>query len=233
LAERESFEDDLGKLARLIIDTVSWHVFVEFEVSEPLEDLLESGLTDRVVFKLVLLLELLDELEEEADRPVMALDTQSHVTAVVLDHLHVHELAGQRLDNAEQGTLHENVLSDFVKGEWLLEDLLSGSFFVTIILLLGVKMEDRLDDDARDLGLCQNLRGFLSRELRPCQSIFQSWVLQVLQSEDSVTDFFDFVLNRHLGFYFYDKAGSELVFDMLGGSEALEDASFDHDTHLG
>jgi hypothetical protein len=93
--DRESFEDDLGKLARILIDTVSWHVFVKFEVSEPLEDLLESGLTDGVVFKLVLILELLDELEEEADGLVVALDTQSHVTAVVLDHLNVHELAGQ------------------------------------------------------------------------------------------------------------------------------------------
>lgn len=60
-------ENDLGQLARVLVNAESWHVFVKFEVGEALEDLLQGCLRDRVVFKLMLLLQLLNQFEKEAD----------------------------------------------------------------------------------------------------------------------------------------------------------------------
>ena len=67
ITETSVLEDDLGELARLLINAIGRHVLVEFEVGEALEDLLQSRLTDGVVLKLVLLLELLDQLEKESN----------------------------------------------------------------------------------------------------------------------------------------------------------------------
>ena len=51
-----SFEYNLGKFPRFIIYAESRHIFVEFKVSETLENLLESRLADRIVFELMLFL---------------------------------------------------------------------------------------------------------------------------------------------------------------------------------
>ena len=42
-------EDDLSQLICLVINTVCWHVLVEFKISKALKDLLKRRLTDRVV----------------------------------------------------------------------------------------------------------------------------------------------------------------------------------------
>ena len=62
-----SLEENLGKLARLLIDAECGHIFVEVEIGEALEDLLERGLAHRVILQLVLLLQLLNQLEQEPD----------------------------------------------------------------------------------------------------------------------------------------------------------------------
>ena len=49
----------------------------------------------------MLLLELLYELEEEADGVIMPLQSEPHVAAVVLDHLDVNKLSAQAFDYAE------------------------------------------------------------------------------------------------------------------------------------
>lgn len=68
-----SFKYNLGKFARFIIYAECRHIFVEFKVSETLENLLESCLADGIVFELMLFLQLLYELEEEADGVIMTL----------------------------------------------------------------------------------------------------------------------------------------------------------------
>lgn len=50
----------------------------------------------------------------------MALDTQPHVVAVVLDHLHMNELVAERLDYSKEGTLYKDVMSDVVERKWSL-----------------------------------------------------------------------------------------------------------------
>jgi hypothetical protein len=66
-----------------------------------LEDLLKRRLTDTVVFKLMLLLELFDQLEKETNGLVVALDSQAHVTTVVLDDFNMIELVTHALNDAE------------------------------------------------------------------------------------------------------------------------------------
>ena len=63
--------------------------------------MLESCLADRVIFELMLFLELLYELEEEADGVIVTLQSESHVATIVLDHLNVDELSAQAFDHAE------------------------------------------------------------------------------------------------------------------------------------
>ena len=62
-----SLKEDLGKFTRLLVDTECWHIFVEIKISKALEDLLKCCLTHRVVLKLVLFFELLNQLEQETD----------------------------------------------------------------------------------------------------------------------------------------------------------------------
>ena len=58
-----SLEEDLRELSGLLINAECRHVLVKLEVSKPLEDLLQSRLTHGVVLKLMLLLQLLNQLE--------------------------------------------------------------------------------------------------------------------------------------------------------------------------
>ena len=51
-----SFKYNLGKFARFIIYAESRHIFVEFKVSETLENLLEGRLAYRVIIELMLFL---------------------------------------------------------------------------------------------------------------------------------------------------------------------------------
>ena len=80
----------------------------------------------------MLLFELLDELEQEADRLVMSLDSESHVAAIVLNHLNVDELVTEALNDAKEGALHENFLRNLIQSELLLED------FVRRLLLVFI-----------------------------------------------------------------------------------------------
>lgn len=75
----------------------------------------------------MLLFELLDQLEEESDGLVVALYTQAHVAAVVLNDLYVDELMTEALNDTKESSLDENVLRDVVEREALLEDGI-GSF---------------------------------------------------------------------------------------------------------
>jgi len=58
-------------------------------------------------------------------------------------------------------------------------------------------------------------------------------ILQVFQRKESLTDFFNFLSQRQLSFDFNYETSSELVFDVLRSSEALEYATLNHNTHLG
>ena len=108
---------NLSELARLLIDAVGRHVLIEFEVGEALENLLERRLTDGVVLKLVLFLELLDQLEEETDGLVVPFDSQTHVIAIVLDHFDIDEFVAECLDDAEESTFDEDVRSKLLEAE--------------------------------------------------------------------------------------------------------------------
>ena len=76
--------------------------------------MLESRLADGVIFKLMLFLKLLYELEEEADRVIMTLQSESHVATIVLNHLDVDKLSAQAFNYAKQGTFDKNLLRDLI-----------------------------------------------------------------------------------------------------------------------
>ena len=80
----------------------------------------------------MLLFELLDELEQEADRLVMSLDSESHVAAIVLNHLNIDELVTEALNDAKEGALHENFLRNLIQSELFLEDFVSRLLLVFI-----------------------------------------------------------------------------------------------------
>lgn len=145
--------DDLGKLTRLLVDAVGRHVFVELLVREALEDLLERGLAHRVVVELVLDLELLDKLEEEANGLVVAFNAQAHVASVVLDHLNNAELVAHALDHAEQGAFGEDFVRNVVGTEGALQDRFSCLLRGLVLLVLAslAQLQDRLDDQSRNL----------------------------------------------------------------------------------
>jgi len=94
----KSLEYDLSKLPRILINAESRHIFIELEICKSLKDLLKCGLTDGIVFKIVLFFELLDEFEGVADWFIVAFHTKPHIVAVVLDNLHVKEFLAERLD---------------------------------------------------------------------------------------------------------------------------------------
>ena len=102
-------EHNLGELSWLLIDTVGGHILIELKVGEALENLLQGGLTDRVIFELVLFLQLLDQLEEETDWLIVAFDAKTHVVSIVLDDLDIDEILTQALNDTEQGTFDEDI----------------------------------------------------------------------------------------------------------------------------
>ena len=80
---------------------------------------------------------------------------------------------------------------------------------------------------------CENLAGFLSSEEGLTQSLLEDRILNALWAQYTCTNLLNFLLNWHLSFHFNDVTSAELVFDMHRCSEALEDATLDHDSHLG
>ena len=114
-----SLEEDFRELSGLLINAECRHVLVKLEVSKPLEDLLQSRLTHGVVLKLMLLLQLLNQLEQEANGLVVALDSKTHVATVVLDHLNIDELLTEALNHTEESTFDKDILSDLIERKLL------------------------------------------------------------------------------------------------------------------
>ena len=95
------FENNFCKLTRFLVDAVGWDIVIKFVVCESLEYLLESCLTYRVIFELVLLLELFNESEEEPNGVVVTLYSQFHVATKLLYHLNIDKLVAQFFDYTE------------------------------------------------------------------------------------------------------------------------------------
>ena len=71
----------------------------------------------------MLFLKLLYELEEEADRVIMTLQSESHVATIVLNHLDVDKLSAQAFNHTEKCTLDEDLLSDLIHRKLSLQEL--------------------------------------------------------------------------------------------------------------
>ena len=99
-------------------------------------------------------LELLDQLEQEANGLFMSLNSKPHVAAIVLNHLNVDELVTEALNDTKEGALHEDFLCNLIQAELLLEDLVRQSFLVFIAVQLLVEMEDRFNYNSWDLNCC-------------------------------------------------------------------------------
>ena len=73
----------------------------------------------------------------------MALHTESHVVAAVLDHFYVDEVLAKALNDTEQGTLDEDVASQLVQCELTLQKLCSALLSILLRLVkLSIKMQD-------------------------------------------------------------------------------------------
>lgn len=163
----------------------------------------------------------------------MAFDAQAHVIPIVLDHLHVHEVGAEALNHTKEGTLDEDLLCQLI---WCVSP---GQHFVCHLLLVLVavnfliKAQDGLDYDSRDLSGCENLRSLLGREQGLLDHLLQGFVVEIVSVEDALLDVLYLLRKRLLGFDFDHVASSKLIFDVLGGTETLEDSSLHHDAHLG
>ena len=92
--------------------------------------MLESRLADGIVFKLMLFLELLYELEEEADRVIMTLQSESHVATIVFDHLDVDKRSAQTFNHTEKCTLDEDLLRYLIHRKLSLQELCSSRLLI-------------------------------------------------------------------------------------------------------
>jgi len=90
----------------------------------------------------MLLLELLYQLEQEANGLVMAFHSQSHVAAVLLNHLDVHELLTQAFNDSEECALDKNFRCNFIQCELLSKDFLGCLFFIFGPFYLRVEVKD-------------------------------------------------------------------------------------------
>ena len=73
----------------------------------------------------------------------MALHTESHVVAVVLDHFYVDKVLAEALNDTEQGTFYEDVACQLVQCELTLQKLCSALLSILLRLVkLSIKMQD-------------------------------------------------------------------------------------------
>ena len=60
----------------------------------------------------------------------MALQSESHIAAIVLDYLDVDKLTAQTFDHTEKGTLDEDFLRDFIHRKLSLQELCGGRLLI-------------------------------------------------------------------------------------------------------
>ena len=102
----------LFHLSILLVDIVGEQLLIVRQVCKALEDLLQGGLADRVILKLVLISQFLQQLEQESNRFVFLLYRKLHVVTIGLNDLHICEVLAQSLYHTKQTAFNKDLIGN-------------------------------------------------------------------------------------------------------------------------